>query len=355
MSDLKTIKELKESINQFEHENQKLSTQLDGYERQNSEYSKKLLEKTKDLSELDEDLTSKDEHIKKLKSEIMHLKDKIDVIDMKNRELVKSNQEFEAANFELQSKLTESINKKQHLQAELEQIEEENNKYNLEISERLALFDEAKAELETVHKLLQQKEEEIIVLKAREYDSVYHDGQLDDIKLRFKKLEDERAKLEIQLDKSEKDKKVIQQQKNDLQEEMHYLQLSQGERIDDLDMKFQNLLLDHKIVKDQNIELKEQELELKREINLLEKARDNFRDEYLELKKQFREEKQKNHQTEEHFREILDQKDQELESMSNLRATVSKETNQKSKMVNDIQSLIKEYVNRNRNRSNPHL
>ena len=131
---------------------------------------------------------------------------------------------------------------------------------------------------------------------------------------------------------------------------MHFLQVSQGERIDDLDMKFQCLLQDHKNVKDENQDLKEQELELKRELNLLEKARDNFRDEFLELKKQYRDDKTKMAQSEMHYKELLEQKENEIENIRNLRNTVGEETNQKTKMIGDIQSLIKQYRQANRSK-----
>ena len=131
---------------------------------------------------------------------------------------------------------------------------------------------------------------------------------------------------------------------------MHFLQVSQGERIDDLDMKFQCLLQDHKNVKDENQDLKEQELELKRELNLLEKARDNFRDEFLELKKQYRDDKTKMAQNEMHYKELLEQKENEIENIRNLRNTVGEETNQKTKMIGDIQSLIKQYREANRSK-----
>lgn len=36
------------------------------------------------------------------------------------------------------------------------------------------------------------------LVKAREYDSVFSEGKLDEVQFNFKKVEDERAKLDIQ-------------------------------------------------------------------------------------------------------------------------------------------------------------
>lgn len=157
------------------------------------------------MSEFDEELVSNTSHIKKLKQEIMTLKDKNDILDSKNREILKSNQALENSNLELQTKLKDVISAKKDLQADLDQREEENTKYNLEISEKLAQFEDVNKQLAKTNNIIQQKEDEIVVLKAREYDNVYNDGQIDDIKIKYKKLEDERSKLEIQLDKTERE------------------------------------------------------------------------------------------------------------------------------------------------------
>ena len=157
------------------------------------------------MSEFDEELVSNTSHIKKLKQEIMTLKDKNDILDSKNREILKSNQALENSNLELQTKLKDVISAKKDLQADLDQREEENTKYNLEISEKLAQFEDVNKQLAKTNNIIQQKEDEIVVLKAREYDNVYNDGQIDDIKIKYKKLEDERSRLEIQLDKTERE------------------------------------------------------------------------------------------------------------------------------------------------------
>ena len=157
------------------------------------------------MSEFDEELVSNTSHIKKLKQEIMTLKDKNDILDSKNREILKSNQALENSNLELQTKLKDVISAKKDLQADLDQREEENTKYNLEISEKLAQFEDVNKQLAKTNNIIQQKEDEIVVLKAREYDNVYNDGQIDDIKIKYKKLEDERSKLEIQLDKTDRE------------------------------------------------------------------------------------------------------------------------------------------------------
>lgn len=157
------------------------------------------------MSEFDEELVSNTSHIKKLKQEIMTLKDKNDILDSKNREILKTNQALENSNLELQTKLKDVISAKKDLQADLDQREEENTKYNLEISEKLAQFEDVNKQLAKTNNIIQQKEDEIVVLKAREYDNVYNDGQIDDIKIKYKKLEDERSKLEIQLDKTERE------------------------------------------------------------------------------------------------------------------------------------------------------
>ena len=157
------------------------------------------------MSEFDEELVSNTSHIKKLKQEIMTLKDKNDILDSKNREILKTNQALENSNLELQTKLKDVISAKKDLQADLDQREEENTKYNLEISEKLAQFEDVNKQLAKTNNIIQQKEDEIVVLKAREYDNVYNDGQIDDIKIKYKKLEDERSKLEIQLDKTDRE------------------------------------------------------------------------------------------------------------------------------------------------------
>ena len=49
-------------------------------------------------------------------------------------------------------------------------------------------------------------------------------------------------------------------------------------------MKFNLLQEDHKIIKDENMQLKDDEKELNRQVSLAEKSRDLYREELLELK-----------------------------------------------------------------------
>jgi chromosome segregation ATPase len=105
------------------------------------------------------------------------------------------------------------------------------------------------------------------------------------MKLKFKKLEDERAKLEIQNDMMDKDYSALKKHSAELVQELNFLHASQSERIDELDMKFQLLKQDHQILKEENTDFKEQERVLKKEISLVEKSRDLFREELLEFKK----------------------------------------------------------------------
>lgn len=65
-----------------------------------------------------------------------------------------------------------------------------------------------------------EREQELIILKAREYDSVWADGQLDDMKIKFKRLEDDRARWEIQAERLQQENKVLSRDKAELVKEI---------------------------------------------------------------------------------------------------------------------------------------
>lgn len=240
---------------------------------------------TKELSDLSEDTYGKDEYIQKTREEIANLKDKIEVLDMKNREILSFNTKLEKINMDLEKQLKQAKDDIFELKDEMQSKEESYVRYELEVSEKLQEFKDMKKQIEQLNDKIEEKSHEIIILKAREYDSVCSDGQLDEMKLKFKKLEDERAKLEIQNDMINKDHSALKKQNLNLQQELDFLHASQSERIDELDMKFQLLKQDHQLLKEENHDLKEQERELKKEISLVEKSKDLFREELLELKK----------------------------------------------------------------------
>ena len=98
------------------------------------------------------------------------------------------------------------------------------------------------------------------------------------------KVEDERAKLDIKCDKLERERTTMKRENEDLQQEIDFLHGSQGERINELDMKFQLLSQEHQLIKEENIALQNSEKELNRQLSLTEKSRDLFREELLELK-----------------------------------------------------------------------
>ena len=182
LEDMKKFKDLKEKYEAQLRRNDELWDKLHDAERKNEEFSKKIIEskqlhlsvfkyfiETKDLSNVDEELQGKDDFIKKIKDDNLKLKDKSDVLDIKNRELLKTNLELNNTIEELEKRLKETEDEREQILDDMEIREQNNTKYALETTEKLADYDRIKNEFEDLEKTLEEKDQELIILKAREY------------------------------------------------------------------------------------------------------------------------------------------------------------------------------------------
>lgn len=77
---------------------------------------------------------------------------------------------------------------------------------------------------------------------------------------------------------------MLKREKEALAAQLQGVQAEQGERIDELEMKFQLMANECKRLRKENEDVAERERECRRELAVAEKARDHFREEYLEGK-----------------------------------------------------------------------
>ncbi|CDW84745.1 UNKNOWN [Stylonychia lemnae] len=200
------------------------------------------------------------------------------------------------------------------LKRELQQVKEDRDqKQNL----NLAILQQIQVMKEVIEDFKEkEKEKTDLIEKLQQKD------------LKIKKLNDLITEMRNGM-KSTKDIKYHDEKLQKLEKENRYLNETQNLKINEVETKFQNLFVDYKYSLDENKELKKKAESLEGLLRQTEKAKENFKDQTIDLKQEIR-----------HLKNQLKENCENIEYMKQKAMD-----QQKSMVLGDIKNLIKDYKN----------
>eukprot|EP00347_Sterkiella_histriomuscorum_P021720 403333001 len=262
---------------------------------------------------------------------------------------------------EEQSKLQDEITMRKQKEQDIAQLlseksllEEQINKKDQQIQLYIDQEEEYKRQLSQMAQMNDDLEMTLTKIKAKEYDKVdvmkkgaEVEGRLQYYRIDNENLVKERNNLDIANVTLKKQNYELEQQVMQLENELNFFKQAHEQHLDKFDQKFEMISVELSKLKNENIQLKEREKLTKRQIREFEQEKEELGSQLRNSQRYSEDMHLKVQEIEREVRLVMQEKERDAKDSYNMQKHMSQETkqrdDQKSKMLDDIQGMIKQY------------